>query len=143
VPSGSDERFAGYGVMGLPFGSDLILALRRFPASSIGPGYRSVWQRGPDRRWTFLQDIAPGQACSRYFGPAVAEVATATIDIDWVGPRAALGDRHRPYSPARLEHHVDHVPGDKSDERDRRPPTRSPMAPTPRGVFAIGTAFFR
>jgi hypothetical protein len=42
LPAGSGERFSGYGVMGLPFRSGHILALRRFPASSIGPGYRSV-----------------------------------------------------------------------------------------------------
>ena len=53
----------------------------------MGPGYRSVWHRDPDGRWTFFQDVAPVQACSRYFGPAVAEVAAAMIDIDWVGPR--------------------------------------------------------
>ena len=35
-PPGSGERFAGYGVMGLPFRSGHVLALRRSPASSIG-----------------------------------------------------------------------------------------------------------
>ena len=73
--------------MGLPFRSGHILGLRRFPASSIGPGYRSVWHRDPDGRWTFFQDVLPVHGCSRYFGPAVAEVAAATIDIEWVGPR--------------------------------------------------------
>ena len=86
LPKGSEERFAGYGVMGLPFGSGHILALRRFPASSVGPGHRSVWHRDPDGRWTFFQDVAPAHGCSRYFGSAVADVAVATIDIDWVGP---------------------------------------------------------
>jgi hypothetical protein len=38
LPPGAQERFFGYGVMGLPFRSGHILALRRFPASSIGPG---------------------------------------------------------------------------------------------------------
>lgn len=37
LPSGGDERFAGFGVMGLPFASGHVLAMRRFPASSIGP----------------------------------------------------------------------------------------------------------
>lgn len=86
VPAGSDERFAGYGVMGLPFGSGHLLALRRFPASSIGPGYRSVWHRNPSGRWTFFQDVEAAHGCTRYFGAAVAEVASATIEIDWVGP---------------------------------------------------------
>src|SRR5207248_4755244 len=29
-----------------------------FPASSIGPGYRSVWHRDPHGRWTVYQDQA-------------------------------------------------------------------------------------
>jgi hypothetical protein len=87
MPNGSEERFAGYGVMGLPFRSGHILALRRFPALSIGPGYRSVWHRDPNARWTFFQDVAPVQASSRYFGAAVAEIVAATIEVDRVGPR--------------------------------------------------------
>lgn len=61
LPEGSEERFAGYGVMGLPFSSGHLLVLRRFPASSVGPGYRSVWHRDPDRRWTFFQDVPSAQ----------------------------------------------------------------------------------
>src|SRR4051794_27060033 len=45
LPRGGDERFAGYGVMGLPFDSGHVLAMRRFPASSVGPAYSSVWHR--------------------------------------------------------------------------------------------------
>jgi hypothetical protein len=86
LPAGSGERFAGYGVMGLPFGSGHILALRRFPASSLGPGYRSVWHRDPQGRWTFFQDVASAYGCSRYFGPAIAQVTAARIDIDWDDP---------------------------------------------------------
>ncbi len=48
LPEGVDERFSGYGVMGLPFASGHILALRRFPASSVGPAYTSVWHRDSD-----------------------------------------------------------------------------------------------
>jgi hypothetical protein len=33
LPLGSGDRFAGYAVMGLPFRSGHVLALRRFPAS--------------------------------------------------------------------------------------------------------------
>jgi hypothetical protein len=36
LPSGDEERFAGYGVMGVPFTSGDLLASRRFPASSLG-----------------------------------------------------------------------------------------------------------
>ena len=38
LPPGNEERFSGYGVMGLPFASGHILSLRRFPASSLGEG---------------------------------------------------------------------------------------------------------
>jgi hypothetical protein len=99
LPSGLEERFSGYGVMGLPFRSGHLLALRRFPASSVGPGYRSVWHRDPNGRWTFFQDVAPDTACSRYFGAAVDEVVEAAIDIDWSAPRelsiAVVGGEHR------------------------------------------------
>ena len=87
LPSGSEERFSGYGVMGLPFRSGHILVLRRFPASSIGPGYRSVWHRDPDGRWTFYQDQPGELACTRYFGSAVDEVREGPVRIDWSGPR--------------------------------------------------------
>jgi hypothetical protein len=63
---GAGERFFGYGVMGLPFRSGHVLGLRRFPASSIGPAYRSVWHRDPDGRWTFHQDQPAELACTRW-----------------------------------------------------------------------------
>ena len=68
LPRGSEERFFGYGVMGLPFRSGHVLGLWRFPASSIGPGYGSVWHRDPAGRWTFYQDQPAELACTRYFG---------------------------------------------------------------------------
>ena len=84
LPSGGEERFAGFGVMGLPFASGHVLALRRFPASSIGPAYTSVWHRDPAGRWTFWQDQADDQACSRYFGSALAETRLCSIELDWL-----------------------------------------------------------
>jgi hypothetical protein len=53
---GANERFSGWGVMGLPFRSGDVFAARRFPASSIGPGYTSVWYRNPQGHWTFYAD---------------------------------------------------------------------------------------
>ena len=44
---GTEDRFTGYAVIGLPFRSGHVLSLRRFPASSVGPGYTSVWHRDP------------------------------------------------------------------------------------------------
>jgi len=87
LPPGSEERFSGYGVMGLPFRSAHVLALRHFPASSIGPGYRSIWHRDPDGRWTFYQDQPAQLACTRYFGADVDEVREGPIGIEWTGPR--------------------------------------------------------
>jgi hypothetical protein len=88
LPAGSGERFSGYGVMGLTFRSGHILGLRRFPASSIGPGYRSVWHRDPSGRWTFYQDQPAELACTRYFGSAVGDVRQGPIEIAWTGPRS-------------------------------------------------------
>jgi hypothetical protein len=85
LPPGTDERFSGYGVMGFPFRSGHVLGLRRFPASSIGPGYTSVWHRDPDGRWTFYQDQPAELACTRYFGARVDEVREGPVRIDWTG----------------------------------------------------------
>jgi hypothetical protein len=83
VPPGEAERFAGYGVMGLPFASGHVLAARRFPASSIGPGYTSVWHRSPDGDWTFWQDQPDDQSCPRYFSAAVSTSCRVDIDLSW------------------------------------------------------------
>jgi hypothetical protein len=85
LPAGAGERFSGYGVMGLPFASGHVLALRRFPASSIGPAYTSVWHRDRSGRWEFWQDQPDDQACSRYFGPALAGTRRAPIELAWTG----------------------------------------------------------
>ena len=95
LPASDSERFSGYGVMGLPFASGHVLALRRFPASSVGPGYTSIWHRNPDGRWTFYQDVQPQQACPRYFGRAIVEVLVREIAITWLGARSftvTMGD---------------------------------------------------
>jgi hypothetical protein len=86
LPSGTDERFSGYGVMGLPFTSGHVLAMRRFAASSIGPGYTSVWHRDPAGAWTFWQDLSSELSCARYFGAALAEAREAEIVLEWTGP---------------------------------------------------------
>jgi hypothetical protein len=86
LPSGSGERFAGYAVIGLPFRSGHVLALRRFPASSLGFGYTSVWHRDPGGNWTFYSTTAPERSCSRYFGSQVEENVHAQIRIEWDSP---------------------------------------------------------
>ena len=67
LPAVTGDRFAGYAVIGLPFASGHVLSLRRFPVSSVGPGYTSVWHRDPAGRWTFYSTVAPEQGCPRYF----------------------------------------------------------------------------
>ena len=86
LQSGSDERFNGYGIMGLPFRSGHVLALRRFVASSVGPGYTALWHRAPSGAWTFYADVAPGQSCARYFGSQVARAVQTPITIHWSEP---------------------------------------------------------
>ena len=87
LPSGNEERFAGYGVMGVAFTSRDLLAMRRFPASSLGQGYTSVWHRDPRGRWTFYSDVPPQLACPRYFGSAVGEAVVREIEVTWTSPR--------------------------------------------------------
>jgi hypothetical protein len=87
LPSGNEERFVGYGVMGVPFVSEHMLCLRRFPTTSLGQGYTSVWHRNPAGEWIFIQDAPPDRACSRYFGSAVDKSLSGEIKIDWTGPR--------------------------------------------------------
>jgi hypothetical protein len=88
LPPGAEERFAGYGVMGLPFSSGHYLALRRFPAVSLGPAYNAVWWRDPAGHWTIFADVPPMQSCARYFGSALQRAETREIDVAWTGPRS-------------------------------------------------------
>lgn len=87
LPEGDGERFEGWGVMAAPFRSGDILAMRRFPASSLGHGYTSVWHRDPQGEWTFWSDRDPLQACPRYFGRAIAHAEVAPIHVQWPHPR--------------------------------------------------------
>lgn len=86
LPRGSEERFAGYGVMGLPFASGHLLAFRRVTSSSIGPPYTTVWHRDPSGHWTFFTDAEPDLSCPRFFGGALDEVVPGEIELSWDGP---------------------------------------------------------
>ena len=79
------ERLRGYAVAGVPFRSGHILAMRRFPASSFGPGYTSVWHRDPAGRWVIYHDQEPRFACPRAFGPGIDDSHTVPIELDWHG----------------------------------------------------------
>jgi hypothetical protein len=86
---GTDERFTGYGVMGLPFRSGHYLAMRHIPASSIGPEYRTVWHYAPDGTWTFITDRRPEHTCARYFAPGDSALTLyADIASKWDGPHS-------------------------------------------------------
>lgn len=87
LPRGDGERFGGYGVMGAPFASGHVLAMRRFTASSVGAGYTSVWHRDPDGAWTFYADVEPLNACTRFFGSGVRHAVECPIDVSWPAPR--------------------------------------------------------
>lgn len=83
LPPGPEERFSGYGVAGVPFRSGHVLALRRWPASSLGRPYTSLWHRDPEGRWIFIQDAPPQLACPRYFGSALSRALVREISINW------------------------------------------------------------
>ena len=85
---GHDERFAGYGVMGLPFSSGHVLAMRRFPVTSVGPGYSSVWLRRPSGAWTICADAPPEVSCARYFGAALKSTVRCPVTVTWTGEAA-------------------------------------------------------
>ncbi|AZG43796.1 hypothetical protein [Gordonia insulae] len=85
LPDGPDERFAGYGIMGMPFESGHYLALREMVASSLGPPYRTVWHREPNGTWTIHTTAAPELSCPRYFGKATAVNQVPHIDVSWTG----------------------------------------------------------
>ncbi len=87
LPDGDDERFAGFGVMGLPFESGHYLALRQFPTASFAPAYLSVWHRDPAGAWTFYATTPAEQSCARYFSSATDNQAVqCDIDVEWVTP---------------------------------------------------------
>ena len=84
LPDGPGDRFSGYAIIALSFQSGHVLALRRFSASSIGPGYISVWHRDPSGFWTFYSTVSPELSCARYFGAQVERNVVTAIDITWV-----------------------------------------------------------
>ncbi len=68
LPPGDGERYTGFAVLGVPFASGDVLALRLIGALSVAPGYRSVWHRSPDGIWRFITTTAAHLSCPRYFG---------------------------------------------------------------------------
>jgi hypothetical protein len=87
LPAATCERVSGYGVMGLPFRSGHVLALRRWTASSVGEPFTSIWHRDPRGCWTFYESVPAEIACSRYFGAGVERVRVGPIRLEWQGDR--------------------------------------------------------
>jgi hypothetical protein len=85
LPVDHEDHLYGYGVMGLPFASGHVLAMRKMH-SSDGPKYESVWHRSPDGDWTMWSDVEPSRSCPRYWGNDVQRAIRAPLDISWPGP---------------------------------------------------------
>jgi hypothetical protein len=84
LPPGDDERFVGFGIMGLPFSNGHYLAMRQFPATTFAPPYLSVWHRDPSCNWTFYATTPGQQSCARYFGSATPNDAVqCDISVSW------------------------------------------------------------
>jgi hypothetical protein len=90
LPDGPGDRYAGYAVLDVRLASGDILALRRFPVTSVGIGYTSVWHRDANREWTLFSDVPKPHGCSRYFADMFTRSVVAPIRIDWRGPRSLV-----------------------------------------------------
>lgn len=86
LPEGDDERFTGFGVLGLAFRGGEYLTLRAMTASSVGPGYRAVWHRTPAGSWHMFTTTDPAHSCPRYFSAAASYERVSAIDLRWLDP---------------------------------------------------------
>jgi len=86
IPTDDHERFVGYAVLGQRFRSGHVLALRRWPATSIGPAYTSVWHQLPDGRWRLYADAPAAQSCARYIDSATSSSWEGRIRLAWSDP---------------------------------------------------------
>ena len=123
LPRGDDERFVGFGIIGLPFANGHYLAMRQFPATSFAPPYVSVWHRDPSCNWTFyattpgqqsLRSLfqlshSEGRGAMRYFcrlgGPVVGprrDPRIAAVDLRTAGDRGHPTDEHGRHPAVRV-----------------------------------------
>ncbi|MPV50657.1 hypothetical protein GCG21_11705 [Pseudactinotalea sp. HY160] len=82
LTDGPGDHLTGFGVMGIPFGAEDYLALRCWPESSFGPGYRSIWHHG-SAGWTIYSDASPALSCARFVGSAAQRTVTTPIGLTW------------------------------------------------------------
>jgi hypothetical protein len=80
---GADERFTGYGAMGVPHPGGHYLVFRDMVASSLGTPYRAIWHRDPTGHWTIFTTVAPNVSCPRYFGSVTAVERVPAIEVSW------------------------------------------------------------
>ena len=87
LPPGEGERYTGFAVLGVPFASGDVLALRLIGALSVASGYRSVWHRSPDGTWRFITTTAAHLSCPRYFGaePGASHLRRDVV-VRWPDP---------------------------------------------------------
>ena len=86
VTASEYERFVGYAVLGQRFESGHVLALRRWPASSIGPAYTSIWHQLPTGTWRMYSNAPAEQSCARYTDSAMHDLVQAPIRLTWTDP---------------------------------------------------------
>ena len=101
LPEGNEERVSGYGLMGIPFSSGHVLALRRWMASSVGEPFTSIWHRDPRGRWLFHETADCTVSCSRWFGGGVQESRHTGITLTWESAeqlRVSTSDGHIDWS---------------------------------------------
>ena len=123
LPPGDDERFVGFGIMGLPFSNGHYLAMRQFPATTFAPPYVSVWHRDPSCNWTFYATTPGQQSCARYFSSATPKDAVqCDINVSWARPVVDASSR----SPDLLHWTVDlqATAATRLMSTDRRPAVR-------------------
>ena len=129
LPPGDDERFAGFGIMGLPFVSGHYLALRQFPVASFAPAYASVWHRDPAGRWTFLRDHAWRTELRPLLQLGHLERRSAVRYRRRVGDAVDRSRDHR--RSARLDGGVGHDRGHPADEHPSAIDCPRRRGPTP------------
>jgi hypothetical protein len=86
IPEDDHERFVGYAILGQRFASGHVLALRRWPAASIGPAYTSVWHQLPDGTWRLYANVPAAQSCARYIDSATRGTWERPIRLAWADP---------------------------------------------------------
>lgn len=80
---GTDERFTGYGAMGVPYATGHYLAFRDMLTTSLGTPYRAIWHRDSAGRWTIFTTADPDLSCPRYFDSMTAVERVSAIEVTW------------------------------------------------------------